>query len=287
MTPNPFGGMSAEERKERELLFAKLTEPFASDEIEKLPKLLNRNDQRKGRCQAGTQEGHYVSADGHYCGGWHARSIHLDYVGHAGITMRLNDVVGPEGWSWEPLVYDEHGVPFHARGEFWIKLTILGVTKLGVGDDYNGSSKQAIGDALRNAAMRFGIGTYLWSKSEAAASMAQHTKPPEGDPPPPEGQPLGRASEQSQRPPHESGAGSAETPTGPAPTADSPAQALAETVKRVRSVNSLLNVYNEAKRKSLLSVEIGHPRSGEITTLGKYIGERKAEFEQEPQEQPG
>lgn len=146
--------------------WAALAAPFPPDQVEKKPQTLRRDDQDKGRC-----ENNRYSADGHFCGGWHARAIHLDYVGHAGITMRLNEVVTPAGWSWEPVAFNPDGTPNTGR-EFWIRLTVLGVTKYGVGDDFNGSAKQAIGDALRNAALRFGIATYLWSKSDASKVIA-------------------------------------------------------------------------------------------------------------------
>lgn len=155
---------------ERDPRWAQLIEPFPADWIERLPKQLRRGDDNRGRCAPGSP----YTADGHTCGGYHARAVHLDYIGHAGITMRLNDVVGPENWSWEPLAFDTDGMPIMGRNEFWIRLTILGTTKYGVGDDFNGSAKQAIGDALRNAAMRFGIGTYLWSKSDAALALASN-----------------------------------------------------------------------------------------------------------------
>jgi len=167
--------MTAPKQAGNDGLWAKLVEPFPADWIEKLPKQLRKGDEAKARCED-NPAGRTVSADGHFCGGWHARSVHLDYVGHAGITMRLNDVVGPEGWAWEPMALTPEGLPLIGR-EFWIKLTILGVSKYGVGDDF-ASSKVAVGDALRNAAMRFGIGTYLWSKSEAAHALATFNDAP-------------------------------------------------------------------------------------------------------------
>ena len=168
---------------ERDSRWDALTAPFPQDWIERLPKTLSRDDQNKGRCE-NTPRGSQYSADGHYCGGWHSRAVHLDYVGHAGITMRLNDAVGPENWSWEPYVNTPEGLPGWKRDEFWIKLTILGVSKIGVGDD-SSSPKVLIGDALRNAAMRFGVGTYLWSKSDIAGALAAYSEP---DPQTPEGE---------------------------------------------------------------------------------------------------
>jgi hypothetical protein len=161
--------------------WADLTARFPDDQVEKLPKPVRARDDDRGTCERGSR----YSADGHYCGKYHARAVHLDYIGHAGITTRLNEVCGPDGWDWEPLVTDERGFPV-MTDEFWIVLRIRRpdgewVTKKGVGDDFNRSSKQAIGDALRNAAMRFGIATYLWSKSDAAAAQAENIEPPPVD----------------------------------------------------------------------------------------------------------
>ena len=52
----------------------------------------------------------------------------------------------------------------------WIRLTVCGVTRLGYGDAQGKSGgnamKERIGDALRNAAMRFGAALDLWHKGE-------------------------------------------------------------------------------------------------------------------------
>lgn len=88
----------------------------------------------------------------------------LDYVGHGAVTDRLLSV-DPE-WNWEPLALDEHGLPaLDAAGNLWIKLTVGGVTRLGVGD--GPTMKVLIGDALRNAAMRFGVALDLWVRGHA------------------------------------------------------------------------------------------------------------------------
>lgn len=96
----------------------------------------------------------------------------VDYVGHAAVTDRLLEF-DPE-WSWEPLALDELGLPaLDSQSNLWIKLTIAGVTRLGVGDGKN--MKERIGDALRNAAMRFGVALDLWSKDE----LESHVDHPE------------------------------------------------------------------------------------------------------------
>jgi hypothetical protein len=87
----------------------------------------------------------------------------LEYVGHAAVTDRLLSV--DPTWSWEPMATDETGLPaLDRKGNLWIRLTICGVTRIGVGD--GASAKECIGDAIRNAAMRFGVALDLWGKEE-------------------------------------------------------------------------------------------------------------------------
>lgn len=154
---------------------ALLSKAFEQDEIEKLPKQLRKDDRDYDYCRQGTR----VSADGHYCGGRHARALHLDYIGHAGITERLNQV--DPLWTWEPMGYTQQGTPLMTDGGMWAKLTVLGVTRIGFGDAQGKSGanavKETIGDFIRNAAMRFGVGTYLWSKSDAALAKKRGEEP--------------------------------------------------------------------------------------------------------------
>ena len=92
----------------------------------------------------------------------------LDYVGHAAVTDRLLTV--DPNWTWEPLAYGPDGLPaLDSARNLWIKLTVCGVTRLGVGDGRN--AKEVVGDALRNAAMRFGVALDLWSKDELESTL--------------------------------------------------------------------------------------------------------------------
>lgn len=88
--------------------------------------------------------------------------VMLDYVGHAAVTDRLL-TVDPE-WSWDFALHRADGTPVidDGSGNLWITLTICGVTRKGVGDGKN--AKERIGDAIRNAAMRFGVALDLWAK---------------------------------------------------------------------------------------------------------------------------
>ena len=98
--------------------------------------------------------------------------VKLAYVGHAALTDRLLDC--DPAWSWEPLAMSANGLPvMDEMGGMWIKLTVCGVTRLGYG--HAGSKtggdaiKEVIGDALRNAAMRFGAALDLWHKGDLHA----------------------------------------------------------------------------------------------------------------------
>lgn len=92
--------------------------------------------------------------------------VQLDYVGHAATTDRLLQV-DPE-WNWKPYALDERGLPaLDADGNLWIVLTVAGVSRPGVGDGRN--MKERIGDAIRNAAMRFGVALDLWAKEDLQA----------------------------------------------------------------------------------------------------------------------
>lgn len=92
----------------------------------------------------------------------------ISYVGHAALTDRLLQA-DPE-WTWDPVADPASlGLPIVGAGvEMWIRLTIGGVSRYGYGDaqDKKGGNavKEAIGDALRNAAMRFGVALDLWHK---------------------------------------------------------------------------------------------------------------------------
>lgn len=133
----------------------RLRVPFAPHQISKLPKPY-KSDSPKGKCSE--------------CGGYHGLpAVHLDYVGHAALTDRLLEV--DINWNWEPVAFGPDGYPvIDKNGGMWIRLTVCGVTRLGYGDAQGktgaNAMKECIGDALRNAAMRFGAALDLWHKGE-------------------------------------------------------------------------------------------------------------------------
>lgn len=138
-----------------------LRQPFPAESVGKLPKSTCRNCSAAAnrRCERHTW---IPSCD--ECRGSHSSgTMHLDYVGHAAVTDRLLTV--DRTWSWEPFALGTDGLPaLDKGGNLWIKLTVCGVTRIGVGDGK--SAKEAIGDAIRNAAMRFGVALDLWAKDD-------------------------------------------------------------------------------------------------------------------------
>jgi hypothetical protein len=139
--------------------------------IGKLPKVTCpacRRKENRGQCNEHQKQRCQI------CDGWISPAhTHLDYVGHAETTSKLLEV--DPLWNWEPLAFGTDGLPaFDADGGLWIRLTVCGVTRLGYGtaDNANGFKargdlrKEIIGDAIRNAAMRFGWALNLWAKTD-------------------------------------------------------------------------------------------------------------------------
>lgn len=162
-----------------------LREPFPENQISKLPK----GTKAQNECPVNEKINCKV------CGGWHhPKVIHLSYVGHAALTDRLLDA--DPLWTWEPFALKDGLPAFDATGGLWIRLTICGHTRIGYGHaaastfkEIGSREKEVIGDALRNAAMRFGAALDLWHKGDLhieddnrnAVSDTDKTPPP---PPP-------------------------------------------------------------------------------------------------------
>lgn len=147
-----------------------LREPFPANLVSKLPKpTKSQTDSLKA---AMAKKDFSLGIRCKECGGWHHKDvIHLDYVGHAALTSRLLDC--DSDWNWEPVAFDPSGKPLIEDYSMWIRLTVCGVTRLGFGSaekpNYKSEGdviKEIIGDALRNAAMRFGAALDLWHKGD-------------------------------------------------------------------------------------------------------------------------
>jgi hypothetical protein len=158
-----------------------LRQPFSKNQISLLPKP-TKKENPKGKCAE--------------CGGYHGLpAVHLEYVGHAALTDRLLDA--DPNWVWEPMTLVD-GLPgFDKSGGLWIKLTVCGVTRLGYGHaesstfkEVGSREKEVIGDALRNAAMRFGAALDLWHKGDLHVdedkTKAEPQKPLSEAPKPPQ-----------------------------------------------------------------------------------------------------
>jgi len=148
-----------------------LRQPFPPHQISKLPKETKQQiEERRNNRDA-------MLFNCPECGGHHhKKAVHLDYVGHAALTDRLLDC--DPYWTWEPCVLT--GLPNPGHG-MWITLTVCGVSRIGYGsaDGKSGGDaiKEIIGDALRNAAMRFGAALDLWHKGDLHAEEEAEAKP--------------------------------------------------------------------------------------------------------------
>ncbi len=110
--------------------------------------------------------------------GWKAQSTNRDktralavaYIDARAVMARLDAVVGPGHWSDAYrvirddtyIVRDGDGKERRVREvEVECRLTVLGVTKVDVGSGED--AKAAYSDAFKRAAVKFGIGRYLYS----------------------------------------------------------------------------------------------------------------------------
>jgi 5'-3' exonuclease len=142
---------------------AMLREPFPDHLISQLPK----GTKAQNECAPSEKRPCNI------CGGWHhPKIVHLPYAGHAAVTDRLLEA--DIEWTWEPLATTPEGLPLlDGDGGLWIRLTVKGVSRLGYGHAVSKGQmgagdrmKELIGDALRNAAMRFGAALELWHKGD-------------------------------------------------------------------------------------------------------------------------
>lgn len=148
-------------------VWRQLREPFAADQIGKLPKW--------GKDTPPQSEWAYCQVCKQKAPPQHG---HVDFVGHAMVTNRLNQVVGTDGWSYTrpERVHDDRGKLLAVLSE----MTVLGHTKgVEVGGPaasattYADQLKTALSDYICRAAMRFGIALEQWSKQELEAAGHQ------------------------------------------------------------------------------------------------------------------
>ena len=139
-----------------------LRRPFTPEQTGHLPKVTCPDCAARDR-----QCGDHKKRTCQTCKAYLGKHIHIDFVGHAHVTERLLEV-DPQ-WSWEPFAINANGMPAtDDGGGMWIRLTVAGMTRIGyghAGQKRGGDAvKETIGDAIRNAAMRFGVALDLWKK---------------------------------------------------------------------------------------------------------------------------
>ncbi len=302
-----------DEPKPTPTVWERLTATFGSEDIEQKPQPISRDqNQPKFPCKAGPDGKSQASVDNTFCGGFHARSVHLTYVGHAGITTRLNEAVGPDGWTWRPLytdptptqqrmleaavtagnvdLYDRimqdvarnGAMRLDSDGGLWIVLTVNGVEKIGYGDAQGkrgpNATKELIGDAIRNAAMRYGVGTYLWAKSGKARALAsQHGSDADDAPSQQRG---GQQQQEPQGPPLPS--------AGEVRTALDKALLEPDPQKKLDALKAVWDKYGglEVLRRVKLSFEDGDAWASEfinaqVTATRAVLAQQQAEGSQE------
>lgn len=155
-------------------LMAKLGRPFVKSAIRQRHEITCRRcrwDDR-GHCDS------HAWADCDVCGVSHtSAATHVDYVGHAHVTERLLKV--DPTWTWEPLATNEHGLPVVEEGVLWIRIRILGIWRIEVGE--GSTMKERIANAIRRGAMRAGVGLSLWKDSVPTPDTTPRVEAPRPD----------------------------------------------------------------------------------------------------------
>lgn len=156
-------------RDEQIAALHKLREPFAPQEVRYRPQPWCKKCTAQKDWPKVCEHHHEIKCQ--RCGGQKITDAHicLKYIGHAEATNRLLNV--DPFWDWEPLALDQVGLPqYDGNRGMWIRLTVCGVTRIGYGDatgkDGANAVKEIIGDAIRNAGMRFGMALNLWTSSD-------------------------------------------------------------------------------------------------------------------------
>lgn len=101
------------------------------------------------------------------------KGLVVAYIDARAVLDRLDEVVGPGGWhdEYEVLADTERqsGDRKERLVEVKCRLTVSGVTKEDVGE--GDSMKAAFSDALKRAAVKFGIGRYLYSLPKVVVEL--------------------------------------------------------------------------------------------------------------------
>ncbi|MEW1754168.1 hypothetical protein [Streptomyces angustmyceticus] len=255
-------------RQEQIEALRKLREPFPEQEIRFLARMWCKNcKDSRGRgcdnhprricrtCQQNLPGGH----------------IDLRYVGHAEATNRLLNV--DPFWDWEPLAPDANGLPqYDGNRGLWIRLTVCGMTRLGyghAGDKSGGDAvKEIIGDAIRNAGMRFGMALDLWTSSDLEKDEAggQESEP--------------AATQDEQRNPSPAPAHRQDAPAAAQESPEAPASPLNQlywqAVEQFRSphpnLDAITQIRGAAEAHSVIDEDVaGPPPAKEQMTFRAFL----------------
>ncbi|MFI1161333.1 hypothetical protein [Streptomyces sioyaensis] len=258
-------------RQEQIEALRKLREPFPPEEIRYLPRIWCKacRDSRGQGCQ------NHPKRQCRTCGqSLPAAHIDLRYVGHAEATNRLLNV--DPFWDWEPLAPDANGLPqYDGNRGLWIRLTVCGMTRLGyghAGDKSGGDAvKEIIGDAIRNAGMRFGMALDLWTSSDLEKVEA------EGQAPEPSQAEQPRSEQRNARPepaPQQNATAPAQEPQdAPISTLNQLYWQAVEQFKSPRpNLDAVTQIRGAAEAHSVIDDEVtGPPPAKEKMAFGAFL----------------
>lgn len=137
----PVQHMNQISQSEQIRIFQELSKPFPATEIQWKVQVVSRDKRR---------------------------ALVLAYLDARAVMDRLDAVVGPTGWSDSYEVYPADASTNGHTVQAKCRLTILSIAKEDVGegsmpgDQSSSSVKAAVSDALKRAAVKFGIGRYLY-----------------------------------------------------------------------------------------------------------------------------
>ena len=90
----------------------------------------------------------------------------LAYIDARAVFARLDDAVGPDNWSTQ--------IQRLAPGVYSCQLTVCGITRSDVGqagENEGEQEKSGVSDAVKRAAVQFGIGAYLYERDLPAVKL--------------------------------------------------------------------------------------------------------------------
>lgn len=248
---NTFGYSRAEQLE----ALHRLREPFKPEEIRYLPRVWCKACRdAKGTCNRADHERRQCRKCGQNMTTAH---IDLRFVGHAEATNRLLNV--DPFWDWEPMAPDANGLPqYDGNRGMWIRLTVCGMTRLGYGsaDGKSGGDavKEIIGDAIRNAGMRFGMALDLWTSSdleivESGGASLDEAGAGSG-PSPKSGGEQPAAASMPKPAPRQQTSQQASPPAATAPAA--PARDFLAEAREAPTQDAVRNLYDEAKAANVM-----------------------------------